>query len=616
MLSSIPPAPAATIAAAIADPRAYIAANTSLSDDAESIGKEFERLFSSPETLDLVPYLNHTDYSTKPDGSLVRYRCMVQDNGFSPQLLAKSFIMKNSKTDEKREFSLLFSDNVDTAVAAGITDKACIADWKHLPEESFFGDTRKNLVQRVPTICVPVPGENAWVKNDVYNMSLTPSSKDADDTVFPGSVSGAAEKPQKVDSIVQWKMKKGDTEMPVIVMTYNDSYDGPLLNCIYEVVGILQHPSDDVISNDDTDDFMNEDIAAFSMLPTIHCLFLKQVDSYVKPAKKLSSEEIVAASDDAVQFLKSHVMGDVLAAEYLLAHLLSKMRYRSDGVHAGYMPLNLTNITDQDVAVSIFNAVSQLIPRSTRIEASLNALNSVRLSPGVLSTPIDSKATTSTDAAANTTKPTPVGLPNGELQLVDGSWVVVDEVGMKPGKLGELGVTNIKQLTALIDGATVTYSQGFQAWERPVDFGVLVLSWAKCMLPIKLVVPVVPDADVLDETDSAEDLNLGSVRTMLMQLRSNDTYSITDEMHETVTQFFSSRRKEDNKYTPEMFSMRLDIARALSLLSGATELTQSAWDRAGKLETERLRRIDVGAGTPSVIVAESISALSISDVQR
>ena len=72
--------------------------------------------------------------------------------------------------------------------------------------------------------------------------------------------------------------------------TYNDSYDGPLLNCIYEVVGILQHPSDDVISNDDTDDFMNEDIAAFSMLPTIHCLFLKQVDSYVKPAKKLSSE--------------------------------------------------------------------------------------------------------------------------------------------------------------------------------------------------------------------------------------------------------------------------------------------------------------------------------------
>ena len=113
---------------------------------------------------------------------------------------------------------MLFSDNVDTAVAAGITDKACIADWKHLPEESFFGDTRKNLVQRVPTICVPVPGENAWVKNDVYNMSLTPSSKDADDTVFPGSVSGAAEKPQKVDSIVQWKMKKGDTEMPVIVM--------------------------------------------------------------------------------------------------------------------------------------------------------------------------------------------------------------------------------------------------------------------------------------------------------------------------------------------------------------------------------------------------------------
>ena len=159
-------------------------------------------------------------------------------------------------------------------------------------------------------------------------------------------------------------------------------------------------------------------------------------------------------------------------------------RYRSDGVHAGYMPLNLTNITDQDVAVSIFNAVSQLIPRSTRIEASLNALNSVRLSPGVLSTPIDSKATTSTDAAANTTKPTPVGLPNGELQLVDGSWVVVDEVGMKPGKLGELGVTNIKQLTALIDGATVTYSQGFQAWDRPVDFGVLVLSWAKCMLPV------------------------------------------------------------------------------------------------------------------------------------
>ena len=37
------------------------------------------------------------------------------------------------------------------------------------------------------------------------------------------------------------------------------------------------------------------------------------------------TSEIVAARDDAVQFLKSHVMGDVLAAEYLLAHLLSKM---------------------------------------------------------------------------------------------------------------------------------------------------------------------------------------------------------------------------------------------------------------------------------------------------
>ena len=73
-------------------------------------------------------------------------------------------------------------------------------------------------------------------------------------------------------------------------------------------------------------------------------------------------------------------------------------------------------------------------------------------------------------------------LEPGLFQMLDNTFLVVDETQMKEGLIKENGVLNIKALATLIEQQMVVYDFMYSQMEMPVNAPVLVLSEGRSML--------------------------------------------------------------------------------------------------------------------------------------
>lgn len=114
------------------------------------------------------------------------------------------------------------------------------------------------------------------------------------------------------------------------VKIYDENCDLKL-NEVYDFIGFLSDDmhTDDANDNDDFGDKMELEThnPPSSIIPKMHCIFWKKVE-YINPLV-----ENISLNCDKVQFLRKEIhliftelmMGDKLAANYLLYHLLSKV---------------------------------------------------------------------------------------------------------------------------------------------------------------------------------------------------------------------------------------------------------------------------------------------------
>ena len=168
--------------------------------------------------------------------------------------------------------------------------------------------------------------------------------------------------------------------------------------------------------------------------------------------------------DDLHSLFTQLLLGDVIAADYLLAHLMSKIYKRSDGLCLGKFSMNIFSLPSSKNFTKRLSTILQLImSKSHYFPLTIEGLNSLTFVP-------------KKDYASNR-------LTSGLLQLSSGTYLVLDETVMKDGQLNSQGITNLTSLGQMIKQQSVEYDFGFHKIAFESDIPCLVFSEGRSMLP-------------------------------------------------------------------------------------------------------------------------------------
>lgn len=294
-----------------------------------------------------------------------------------------------------------------------------------------------------------------------------------------------------------------------------------------------------------------------------------------------SSMDMASVREELLAYFTHVLLGDALAAEYLILHLISDVYTRRDVLPLGKFTLNLSGCpTVSSYTERLYQIIQQLVPSSFYLGMSLQTMNQVRLVP-------------KKDYVANR-------LVSGALQLARNTSLFLDETKLEQGQLDTTGVRNVTALGNLISWQKVDYDFSYHQMEFPCNINVLVTSEGRSLLPsdsqVHLQTQITPSQ--LDDYLSSIHLHpqasaqLNKFRMYLSMARLLD-YSISDEVTKSVEDDFVDMRKDDpQSVSAEDLHRMLVVARLLSLSLGRTSLSRDGWLRAKHIETQRRSRME------------------------
>jgi hypothetical protein len=578
------------------------------------LADHFAQELGKPGAAERVPSLNIVPNHELCDGQLVRFRCLVQDM-FDPEFYLGQYRVRSLADGGVAERTGRYRDLV-----------SCGPREELLPPGD--GDTR----DRLSYYCVSVPGEAAWVadhhrvqggagaagpsgtKTNPLKRGLEPEEADGMDTAEP-EVAGPQEaelkkaKPEGQKPTAAAKRPALGLNLPLpsatgkaaIVKLY-DIVEGDIkLNDIIEVVGIVSlDPSLAGGLGEEEDGMAFSSSPALpppSLVPRLHALTYKVLPhSNPLPLPPTGPTEAAQARSELLAILTEALLGDVLAAEFLLCHLVSGVYLRRDVLVLGKFSLNLHNMTPHDqlprrlaTVLSLLTTASHLLPLSR------HTLDTTAFLP-------------KKDFEANR-------LVSGVLQLARGTNLVVDETAMTDGQLAPQGLANLTALGNLITWQKAEYDFKYQKMEYDMDIPCLVLSEGRSMLPsdvqlmLKVMImmfltrpltrPPQPDCEASPDVVSTKYSGIGSylttalltrLRTYITQCR-EATFSLTEEMMTEVQEDFVRLRQAAGGMTVEDFHLLLVLARLLAKSAGRGSLQPEDWERAKELEAGRKARV-------------------------
>lgn len=567
----------------------------------------FSKVVLDDGGLPQVPEINSVPLDAIPANSLVRFRGMVQDM-FNIEYYIGAY--KEGDTWHTNKYS-------DVAVLPPCVE-ASMQIW-----------------ERRPLYCVPVPGENPWVKKvfatgglhaPITNMQVgsrmhqkrhreacTPAfdvedmetdnveemSPNEDKRACQGTTYGSSAARPQLQGSFDPNMPLGEKKLvPCLIKVY-DGLDADLkLNDIVEFVGVLtfdpelsvHHETAGEYSDGVQAAFMEEDVSAHlpaSKVPRVHCILQRKLssDRLFKAMPEFLPERYspdVCSNSSFAESRKSLVGrftevfgGDSLAAEYLLLHLLSRVHARVEPMAVGKLSLNLMDSsgslegTSSLLASRVSQAIAALLPRSHLMPLSLEYLNGKLIAPRK-------------NYSSNR-------LMTGDLQLADGTHLVLNETALETGQLTEIGLQNVHFLKNLMEWQKVEYDFEFYKMEMPTDVPVLVMSTARSRLfPADVVVPLrqtrESSLNLPDELLSKWQMYLGAARAA--------DHAIDPSMQKVLEEDLVMARQEDRSLGPDVFHRWLTLARLLSVSFGESTLSLERWQMVRELErrlAERLR---------------------------
>ncbi|KAF6110046.1 minichromosome maintenance complex binding protein [Phyllostomus discolor] len=300
-----------------------------------------------------------------------------------------------------------------------------------------------------------------------------------------------------------------------------------------------------------------------------------------KTCKFVSSfmSELSPVRAELLGFLTHALLGDGLAAEYLILHLISTVYTRRDILPLGKFTVNLSGCPRNSTFTEhLYRIIQHLVPASFRLQMTVENMNRLKLVPHK-------------DYTANR-------LVSGLLQLPSSTSLVVDETLLEQGQLDAPGVHNVTALSNLITWQKVDYDFSYHQMEFPCNINVLITSEGRSLLPADCQIHLQPQ---LIPPNMEEYMNsllsavlpslLNKFRIYLTLLRFLD-YSISDEITKAVEDDFVEMRKNDpQSITADDLHQLLVVARFLSLSAGQTTLSRERWLRAKQLESLRRTRL-------------------------
>ncbi|KAJ2437731.1 hypothetical protein GGF42_008527, partial [Coemansia sp. RSA 2424] len=397
----------------------------------QTVQDHFQGLLSKPGAIDRVPAFGHSSSSPTVNkcGSLVRFRCMVQDPSYGEELHLSVAQLVNAATGETKQ---VFSHYTDA-------DHALEEGW-----EVDYDSPNNVFSEREVVYCVSIPGQSEWAQ-------LTPSVAALDGAL--GLLTIDAQATSDSDGSPKVDDKKyplrGSTHSAALVKFHSPGHAPKVTNTV-DVIGIYE------LSRNASEE--GADAGEQGRWPCIHAIFLSDitVDSLVPGLPRPVAGEHLDRRNMALIHLSSVLGSDDLAAHYLLLHLLSKTVAVQD-VKVGKFSLNLIGfpLSNKDQASAgtfalsnpatrwVSEMLAQLVPRCVEIPFELKTVNSSTFLPSAESG----------------------NLQSGVMQLAPDTEIVCDETCLHEGTLDERGLRNLQALQGVILDQAVTYVYPYQ----PID---------------------------------------------------------------------------------------------------------------------------------------------------
>ncbi|XP_015235810.1 PREDICTED: mini-chromosome maintenance complex-binding protein [Cyprinodon variegatus] len=613
----------------INEPLAVVEGMFAASQNGQSSGWEakavefFVEQLKEKEAQSLVPSLNDVPLHYLKPNSLVKFRCLIQDM-FDP------------------EFYMGVYETVDPSTKAKML--RC-GKYKDVTESGVDLNSKSTVTaERQTFYCVPIPGENQWAK-DGYAATTSNQGRAVPSTSYvPSRQKRSYEEDEEMEVQPQKQKethagsqsateqhgngdcKRQETEAPssqaasashldlnfplpgekgpsCLVKVYED-WDSFKLNDTLEVYGVLSvSPALSALAEEkdafldptesmETAEELRVHCPPASLVPRLHMLYGKRVahNNPLLPHASLEESsaffsstlgEMAAVRAELLSYFTHVLLGDALAAEYLLLHLISTVYSRRDVLPLGKFTLNLSGCpTVSSYTELLYQIIQQLVPSSFYLAMSLQNMNQMRLVP-------------KKDYVANR-------LVSGALQLARNTSLFLDETQLEQGQLDATGVRNVTALGNLISWQKVDYDFNYHQMEFPCNINVLVASEGRSLLPsdchIHLQPQVAPPR--MEEYLSSIHLHpqassqLNKFRVFLGAARLLD-YSISEEVTKAVEDDFVDMRKDDpQSISADDLHRLLVVARLLSLSLGQTSLSRDSWLRAKHIETLRRSRME------------------------
>ncbi|XP_034754577.1 mini-chromosome maintenance complex-binding protein [Etheostoma cragini] len=554
-----------------------------------------------------VPSLNDVPLHYLKPNSLVKFRCLIQDM-FDP------------------EFYMGVYEAVDPPTKAKVL--RC-GKYKDVTECGVDFDSRNTVTaERQTFYCVPIPGENPWVKESyagssqarvVPSTSYAPTrqkrSYEEDDDVDDMDTQPQMQReprtgPQSpTEQRGNGDCKRRETEAPssqtasashldlnfplpgekgpsCLVKVY-ENWDGFKLNDTLEVFGILSvSPALSALADKkdsssslldptecmETAEEQRVHSPPASLVPRLHMLFAKPLphNNPLLPCATLEDNsaflsstlsEMASVRAELLTYFTPILLGDALAAEYLILHLISNVYSRRDILPLGKFTLNLSGCpTVASYTERFYQIIQQLVPSSYYLSMSLQNMNQMRFVP-------------KKDYSANR-------LVSGALQLARNTSLFLDETQLEQGQLDTTGLRCIKLLCKVLPWSSVY-----------ISFSVTPQSDCRIHLQSQITPPHMEEyLNSIHMHPHASQLNKFRMYLSVARLLN---YSISDEVTKSVEDDFVDMRKDDpQSISAEDLHRMLVVARLLSLSLGQTSLSRDSWLRAKHMELLRRSRME------------------------
>ena len=585
----------------------------------EQIPKVFsDKLETLPDFRKYIPSLNVTPNHELVDGQLVRFRCMIQDM-FDPEFYFSEYKIKDLSTGSIRSACGRFRDFADLG-----------------PRDEVVSGTEVNA-QRDMFYCISVPGETPWAqdgyKKNAPNTAIASGSNpclvkkrrleddeenctsaanvesmDVTESVAPtnsGSPHGKkskattsdASKPETTSSLMSLNLPiPGAKGQAAIVKLYDVPEGSFALNDVVEFVGVVSlNPmlvhvpleGNDVFTQFEQKEMASKNPPA-SLVPRLHALkyFKLQHNNPLLPLevdlanRAAIKEEAAACRADLHGMLTKMLLGDTLAADYMICHLISRIYLRRDVLCLGKFSLNLFNVPmSNNYSKRLSTIIQLLMTKSHYLPGTIENLNKLAFVPRK-------------DYHENR-------LVSGLLQLSNGTQLILDETQMENGQLTADGVKNVTAIGNLISWQKLEYNFNYHHIEFESDVPCLVISEGRSMFPNDAQVMHKPvaatTAEQIDQELAAVSAGLNAefldrIRRYLTVVRLMD-YDLNEDVQKAVQEDFVNERRERVAMTTDDLHAHLVLARLVGTSRGDFSLNRTVWEETKSMERMRRERV-------------------------